>query len=80
MGDFNAVWRPDERLNLNFCPWTVVAFNKFIYDAGILKLNMGWRRYTYFCDDGCKLSKLDRILVCPNFLAAFPLTSIFDIP
>lgn len=37
---------------------------------------MGGKRYTYMCDDGLKLSKLDRFSVFPNFIARQPLATI----
>ncbi|KAL4561065.1 hypothetical protein LXL04_033227 [Taraxacum kok-saghyz] len=79
-GDFNAVRRPEERLNSVFCPRIAYAFNKFIGDAGLLDLNMGGRRFTYFSDVGCKLSKIDRFLVCPNVLAVFPSAAVTALP
>ncbi|KAL4560863.1 hypothetical protein LXL04_033019 [Taraxacum kok-saghyz] len=79
-GDFNAVRRPDERFNSTFCLNIAVAFNIFITDAGLLDMNMGGRKFTYFCDDECKLSKLDRFLVCPNFMNAFPNASVMALP
>ena len=71
-GDYNAVRRPDERMNSVFCPNTAKHFNKFITGAGLLDLNMGGRRFTYFNDVGCKHSKLDRFLVCANFIPLSP--------
>lgn len=79
-GDFNVVRKPDERLNSTFCPSTAAEFNKFITDTGLLDLNMGGRKFTYFCVDGCKLSKLDRFLVCPRILASFPTASVTAFP
>lgn len=38
---------------------------------------MGGRRFAYFFEDGCKL---DRFLVCPNFLAAFPFADVTAFP
>lgn len=70
-GDFNDVRRPEERLNSTFCPRNATRFNNFIQMAGLQDFNMGGCRFTYFCHDGAKLSKLDRFLVCSNFLARF---------
>lgn len=70
-GDFNDVRRPEERLNSIFCPRSTSRFNSFIQTAGLHEFNMGGHRFTYFCQDGAKLSKLDRFLVCSNFLARF---------
>ena len=40
LGDFNAVRRPDERFNSNFCPRTATDFNKFILRSGLIDLKM----------------------------------------
>ena len=70
-GDFNVVRKKEERFNSHFSHYTAAFFNNFIHDSGLIDLNMGGRRFTYLCDLGFKLSKLDRFLVCPNFLAKF---------
>lgn len=70
-GDFNAVRRPSERLNSHYCKRTATDFNIFIQDVGLHDLNMGGHQFTYFHDE-VKLSKLDRSLVCQNFLSSFP--------
>lgn len=41
---------------------------------------MGGKRFTYFQQFGAKLSKLDRILVCQNFIEKFPLACSFALP
>ncbi|KAL4589627.1 hypothetical protein LXL04_002535 [Taraxacum kok-saghyz] len=79
-GDFNAVRRPEERLNSVFCPRTAADFNRFILNSGLVDLNLGGRKFTYFCEDGCKHSKLDRILVCASFLANYPNSSLLALP
>ncbi|KAL4565980.1 hypothetical protein LXL04_030088 [Taraxacum kok-saghyz] len=80
LGDFNAVRRPDERFNSNFCPRIAYDFNAFISNAGLLDLKMTGRRFTYFCDVGCKLSKLDRFLVSTSFLSSFPAATVIALP
>lgn len=47
-------------------------FNNFILEAGLKDFIIGGQRFTYFCHDGAKLRKLDRFLVCSNFLSSFP--------
>jgi len=79
-GDFNGVRRSDERLNSTFCPRIAYDFNKFISEAGLIDLNMAGRRFTFFCEFGCKLSKLDRFLVNSSFLAAFPTSLVVALP
>ncbi|KAL7607561.1 hypothetical protein Lser_V15G18040 [Lactuca serriola] len=44
-------------------------FNEFIAKAGLMEFSTGGYKFTYKCDDGLKLSKLDRILVCSIFIA-----------
>lgn len=70
-GDFNEVRRSEERMNSIFGQRSAAKFNNFIQMAGLHDFNMGGHRFTYFCHDGAKLSKLDRFLVCSNFLARF---------
>lgn len=75
-GDFNAVRRPEERLNSHFCPKSAFEFNEFIQRSGLIDFNMGGHKFTYFCQAGAKLSKLDRFLVCPNLTLLFPLAKV----
>lgn len=72
MGGFNAVRRPEERINSAFCHRSATAFNQFIRNGELTDLKMGGQRFTYFKLHGAKLSKLDRFLVCNNFLSIFP--------
>ncbi|KAJ0727756.1 putative RNA-directed DNA polymerase [Helianthus annuus] len=57
---------------------TVVAdaFNQFILAAALHEYNMGGGRFTYISDNGTKLSKLDRFLVCLGFLERWPNASV----
>lgn len=80
-GDFNAVRTPDERCNSKFCKYTAADFNRFIAVAGLQEFNLGGRKFTYMCeDDGRKLSKLDRFLVCANFINFQPKSSVVALP
>ncbi|XP_023758613.1 uncharacterized protein LOC111907053 [Lactuca sativa] len=79
-GDFNAVRYDFERFNSRFCRATARDFNKFIVDAGLQEFNLGGKKFTYLCDDGLKLNKLDRYLVCSNFIAHQPLTIVIVLP
>ncbi|XP_076927601.1 uncharacterized protein LOC143591213 [Bidens hawaiensis] len=56
------------------------AFNSFILAAGLSEYNMGGRRFTWMSDDGCHLSKIDRFLVCGNFLDKWPTRSVTALP
>lgn len=78
-GDFNAVRNPTERLNSVYCRRTAIDFNNFIQEAGLHELSMGGLKFTYF-HDGVKLSKLDRFLVCHNFLNSFPSAAVTALP
>lgn len=80
LGDFNAVRRAEERFNSNLCARTAMGFNRFIHDGGLHDLKMGGHRFTYFCHDDLKLSKLDRFLVCSDFLSIFPNVVVTALP
>ncbi|KAM0001698.1 putative RNA-directed DNA polymerase [Helianthus debilis subsp. tardiflorus] len=67
-GDFNDVRLPDERLGSEFVALNADHFNNFIDSADLLEYQMSGRRFTYISDNGTKLSKLDRYLVCRGFM------------
>lgn len=79
-GDFNVVRRQEERLNSHFCPASASDFNNFIQAAALKDFSMGGHKYTYFCQDGAKLSKLDRFLVCTDFDSSFPNSRVTALP
>lgn len=79
-GDFNTVRKPEERYNSQFCPSSAFYFKQFINECGLRDISMGGHRYTYFCQSDLKLSKLDRFLVCPNFVSQFPNSSVTALP
>lgn len=71
-GDFNVVCRRDEQVNSRFCHISADDFNEFILSYALHDLRMGGYKFTYFRpEDGGKLSKLDRFLVCDNFMNCF---------
>ncbi|XP_023737696.1 uncharacterized protein LOC111885684 [Lactuca sativa] len=78
--DFNTVRRREERLNSQFCPSSAFHFNRFISETGLHDLRMGGHRFTFLCQTDFKLSKLDRFLVCNNFIHLFPSTSTTALP
>lgn len=78
--DFNTVRRVDERYNSQCHPFYAFHFNRFIREVGLNELRMGGQHFTYFCQTDIKPHKLDRFLVCNNFLNAFPSTSITALP
>ncbi|XP_052622324.1 uncharacterized protein LOC128127692 [Lactuca sativa] len=79
-GDFNAVRSNSERFNSSFCHYTASDFNLFISEAGLHEFKLGGRNFTYMRNDGLKLSKLDRFLVCQNFIKIQPLSMSFALP
>ncbi|XP_022023908.1 uncharacterized protein LOC110924177 [Helianthus annuus] len=72
MGDFNAVRLVEERKNSCFNPVCARNFNDFIFSCGLLEYNMQGRRFTCSRDNGKKLSKIDRVLVCAEFFNKWP--------
>ncbi|KAL4592069.1 hypothetical protein LXL04_005050 [Taraxacum kok-saghyz] len=76
LGDFNAVRYANERINSTFCRRIAKDFNDFILKARLQEFNTGGSKFTYMCDYGLKLSKLDRILVCSNFILQQPLSTV----
>nr|KAJ0203968.1 hypothetical protein LSAT_V11C500292530 [Lactuca sativa] len=79
-GDFNTVRRREERHNSQFCPSSAFHFNRFINEAGLHDIQMGGNRFTLMCQSQMKLSKLDRFLVCNNFINLFPSSSATALP
>ncbi|XP_022014099.1 uncharacterized protein LOC110913584 [Helianthus annuus] len=76
MGDFNDVRDESERMNSEFVEANARAFNDFIIAAGLVEYNMGGGNFTYISDNGKKLSKLDRFLVCLGFRENWPNASV----
>ncbi|KAJ0427646.1 putative RNA-directed DNA polymerase [Helianthus annuus] len=76
MGDFNDVRSPEERFNSEYVASNAEAFNDFILAAALLEPNMGGARFTYMSDQGDKLSKLDRFLVCIGLVENWPTVAV----
>ncbi|XP_022023986.1 uncharacterized protein LOC110924264 [Helianthus annuus] len=72
MGDFNVVRSPKERKNSSFKVSCARAFNAFINEAGLLEYEMMGRKYTFLVENGSKMSKIDRFLVCFSFFSDWP--------
>ncbi|XP_021990972.1 uncharacterized protein LOC110887706 [Helianthus annuus] len=68
MGDFNDIRYMSERMNSEFVALNAYHFNRFIDTTDLVEYNMGGRHFTYHSDNGIKLSKLDRFLVCRGFM------------
>lgn len=79
-GHFNAVRKKEERLNSIFYKYTAADFNGFIVYNGLKEFNMGGMKFTFLRDDGQKLSKIDRFLVCQNFICNQSSTSVTALP
>ncbi|XP_023748817.1 uncharacterized protein LOC111897081 [Lactuca sativa] len=80
-GDFNTVRNKEERINSRFCHVFADDFNHFIYSNALTDLRMGGSKFTYFKpEDGGKLSKLDRFLVCDKFMDSFPGSAVTTLP
>ncbi|XP_022033095.1 uncharacterized protein LOC110934221 [Helianthus annuus] len=73
-GEFNAVRDSSERKNSNFDPVCARDFNDFIDEAGLQEYNLKGMKYTYLTNRGgdCKMSRIDRILVCSNVFNKWP--------
>ncbi|XP_022039968.1 uncharacterized protein LOC110942499 [Helianthus annuus] len=79
-GDFNAVRSQEERKRSKFKAVCAENFNKFIFDNGLLEFPMQGRNFTCIRDNGRKLSKLDRFLVCSEFFNGWPQTCVRVLP
>ncbi|KAJ0918826.1 putative RNA-directed DNA polymerase [Helianthus annuus] len=76
LGDFNEVRDESERVNSEFNATNAVAFNDFILSAALHDLPLGGAQFTYISDNGDKLSRLDRVLVCLGFIENWPTTAL----
>ncbi|XP_076958129.1 uncharacterized protein LOC143633769 [Bidens hawaiensis] len=74
LGDFNAVRCHEERKNSTFDQVCARDFNEFIDEADLKEYNMKGKKYTFMASRGdvVKLSKIDRVLVCSNFISKWP--------
>ncbi|KAJ0575244.1 putative RNA-directed DNA polymerase [Helianthus annuus] len=79
LGDFNCVRDPLERKNSRFNKNEAEDFNSFINAAGLAEYSMMGCTFTYVTDDGLKLSKIDRVLVCHSFLAMWPAAKLWGL-
>ncbi|XP_022040374.1 uncharacterized protein LOC110942919 [Helianthus annuus] len=79
-GDFNVVRSSDERKHSKFKPVCAENFNNFIFNNGLLEYPMQGRKFTCVRDNGKKLSKLERFLVCPEFFNKWPSACVRVLP
>ncbi|XP_021980194.1 uncharacterized protein LOC110876328 [Helianthus annuus] len=80
-GDFNDVRYKEERVNSIFDSLAASAFNDFIHTMGWLEYPLSGGNFT--CISGhrdVKLSKLDRFLVCDDFMNKWPLAKVNVLP
>ncbi|XP_071687594.1 uncharacterized protein [Rutidosis leptorrhynchoides] len=61
--DFNEIRGQEERKNCIFIDRRASLFNNFIEKMQLIEVPLIGKRYTRTCDNGVKLSKLDRFLV-----------------
>lgn len=78
--DFKVVRYASDRFNSSFCHYTTSYFNHFIADSGLHEFNTSGMKYTFQREDDMKFSKLDRFLVCQNFIQAQTQTSVTNLP
>ncbi|XP_022024330.1 uncharacterized protein LOC110924645 [Helianthus annuus] len=76
LGDFNEVRFPEDRFNSEFDVNGAICFNNFISRGGFLEYNMTGRKFTFLSGDRKNLSKIDRVLVCGNFMNKWPNASL----
>ncbi|GKF26859.1 RNA-directed DNA polymerase, eukaryota, reverse transcriptase zinc-binding domain protein [Tanacetum coccineum] len=67
MGDFNEVWKKDERFSSVFNVHGANAFNLFISNTGLEEVPLGGCSYTWCHKSASKMSKLDRFLISESF-------------
>lgn len=65
-----------KELILDLCRRMAKDFNEFIAKSRLMECNTGGYKFTYMCDDGLRLSKLDRILVYSNFITMQPMSTV----
>ncbi|PWA74341.1 RNA-directed DNA polymerase, eukaryota [Artemisia annua] len=72
LGDFNAVRFAEERKGSVFKHACASNFNGFIHRTGLLEYGLKGSQFTCIRDNGRKLSKIDRVLVCSSFFNKWP--------
>ncbi|XP_022031427.1 uncharacterized protein LOC110932398 [Helianthus annuus] len=73
-GDFNAVRNMGERKNSKFDTVCARDFHNFIDEVSLREYNLKGMKYTYMTNRGgkCKMSRIDRMLVCCNVYKKWP--------
>ncbi|KAD6453156.1 hypothetical protein E3N88_07861 [Mikania micrantha] len=80
VGDFNEVRSSMERKGSEFCHLGASNFNDFIHGAQLMEYKMGGLEFTYMKGSGESFSKLDRFLVCDNFIRKWPNACVTALP
>ncbi|GJY36840.1 cytochrome P450 [Tanacetum coccineum] len=80
LGDFNMVRYATERIDSTFCKKVAEFFNSFIYNAELIDLPMGGRKFTRMNKFATKLSKLDHVLVSRQFTSKWPNAPLITLP
>lgn len=80
LGDFNAVRFPEERKNSRFNSLCARNFNDFIFASNLHEYAMKGRRFTYVSKNGGKCSKIDRVLVCHDFIKTWSNACYMSLP
>lgn len=70
MGDFNEVLCPEERNNGADISRSIMDFRSWVEDMGLVDLTLIGRKFTWRRGNQC--SKLDRVLVNPEWKEKFP--------
>ncbi|MCH95054.1 endonuclease/exonuclease/phosphatase family protein, partial [Trifolium medium] len=71
VGDFNAVVVSEERRGVNLestSTLEMMGFRSFIVDLDVIDLPILGRRYTWYNSNGSSMSRIDRILVSPEWV------------
>ena len=82
LGDFNVVRYPEERKNSRFNNVSAGDFNSFINEMCLREYVMRGNKFTFLAGKGkgFKMSKIDRVLVCQNFLDKWPEACLRALP
>lgn len=72
VGDFKAVRYKEDRRGSEFNVREAREFNNLIMEAGLTKIKLADRRFTWINKSGTSMSKLDRIFCSQCFLAIWP--------
>nr|GEX12039.1 RNA-directed DNA polymerase, eukaryota [Tanacetum cinerariifolium] len=72
MGDFNEVRFRSDRFGSIFNSHGANVFNSFIFNAGLVEVDLGGSSFTWCHKNAKKMSKLDRFLMSDNLFQVYP--------